>query len=138
MRQRSCKLPIALYSRCSSRRCSSPSARGMRRKRVSSSSPFKHLAHEPKNTIKKIKKGIQKQRLKTKIHTLGGYPRMARIHTNISDHILILRLLGEQEGAGRTTSVIKTTETKVAKNTLKNVVKSVVKKRGEKRRENHW
>ena len=79
---------------------------------------------------------------------------MARIHTNISDHILILRLLGEQEGVGRTTSIVKTTETKVAKNTLKNVVKSVVKnvvknvvksvvknvvkKRGEKRRENHW
>ena len=56
---------------------------------------------------------------------------MARIHTNISDHILILRLLGEQEGVGRTKKVVKaqnkTVVKNIAKNLMKNVVKNVVK-----------
>ena len=59
-------------------------------------------APEPKNTTKTNKEHFQKQRPFLKIHTLGGYRRVVRIHTNIADHMLILRLLGEQEGVGRT------------------------------------
>ena len=69
------------------------------------------LAPETKSTFKKSKRRFQKTTPFLK-NSLSGrlLTNGADTHTNISDHILILRLPGEQKELGRTIKVANTSE----------------------------